>query len=429
MTYAISSPSKINQKLVKAVIGKNLEGVTQALAEGANPTLYLTSWYRSLLVQSIYTEQDQITKALMDAGANPWHPEKTIGSQVHFPAHTEKLRLHPQWGEVCLHRLDDRLAKQPIGRPEALLHLKAFTADAHAHPLERRYRDLLNRRFSSLLSQEDWWQGGLEAQTPYAMQDALDRKGMPEVDWVIQALSNTKNLQSADGAMPFIERLSPQERVLFFVGTDTTPGVLEALKNHLSVVRDTLWTYALNDPAVAEAMLHEDHLMTFLPLAMHQHASVTTGMLDQAKAQGINLGEISYQQHRQGLMPNDPTEDLGQGSLLDEHLNRRNHGMSVQVVRRLLQEGCQPTYKTLKLLAWHVSSTPMERKLTKLFDTLWDKGADPEPAGERPIWDFFPREASTGVGRRLEAAYRQRRMDRILQEPAAPSTVGRKPRL
>ncbi len=434
MSYAISksaAPSKANQKLAKAVIGKNQEGVAQALAQGADPNLYLTSWYRSLLVQAVTSGQDAIVQALMEAGADPWRPEQTLGNRLSFPAHTPKLRHHPQWGETCLHRLGDRLAAEPIGRAEALQHLAALSADPQAHPLERRYRDLLDQRFPGLLSPEDWWRAGLEDRQPFSMADAIERKGLPDLPWVVQTLEKiekNKNLQSAAGVLSFIERLSEEQRVRFLVGTPTTAGALETVKNHLSMVRDALWTLAVNDPATVEAMLHEDSLMTFLPLAMHQHASVTMAMLDHAKNQGVRVGEVSYPQHRAGLMPNEPTEDLGQGSLLDEHLNRRNHEISVQVIRRLLQEGCPPTYQTMKLLTWHVCSTPAERKLSKLFDTLWDMGADPSPPGKQPIWDFLPRDASTGVGRRLEAAYRQQRMERALPEPE-PASGGRKPRL
>lgn len=48
------------------------------------------------------------------------------------------------------------------------------------------------------------------------------------------------------------------------------------------MVRDALWTLAVNDPATVEAMLNEDSLMT-LYAAIDQHASVTMAMLDHAK--------------------------------------------------------------------------------------------------------------------------------------------------
>lgn len=431
MSYAISTsaaPPKANNKLVKGVIGKNLETVTKALSEGADPNIYLKAWYRSLLVHAVMTDQDAIMQALIEAGADPWRPEETLANRYIFPGHTPKLRHHPQWGEICLQRLDERLRMEERIGTVGLQHLEAFGCNPLEYPLERRYRDLLDQRCSTALDKQDWWLAGLQSREPFAMIDAIERKGMPEVAWVIKTLEKNKVLQSATGILPFIERLSEKQRVRFFVGTESFPGALEALKSHLNMVRAVLWTFAINDPPTVAAMLHEDNLMTFLPLAMHQHANVSTTMLDLAKAQGIKVGEIVYPQRRHSLLPNKPSEDLGMGSLLDEHLNRHSRDVSVQVMRRLLQEGCQPTYQTMKLLAFHVCSGPAERKLSKLFETLWDKGADPEPPGERPIWDFLPRDPSTGVGRRLEAAYRQRRMEQVLQEPE-PATGGRKPRL
>lgn len=437
MAHKVTPDTKANRALAKAISSKDgvTEKVQQALANGADPNIFLTSWMQSALGWAAIWKDPSVAQDLIKAGANAWHQHANAGGRPWYAGWDQRIRHHVELGEVFLEQFAQHLAAGDLDTKTLVSHLSYLTLDPAPYPLENHYRDLINQHGSTLVPKENWWLTAMEARSPWLMVYALEHKGMPDIKWVIRHTEAIVNLQSSEGLFPYIERLSDEQRLDFFLGTPQHQGILEATAGKLTNVRDPLWTYAANDPLIAEAMVTGEDATHFLDLAMRQHPSAAIGLLTQAKKNGVAVGDLLFDQTRKSPMGNQFDERFVKASLLDSHLNRHDRNISVKVMQQLLKDGCKPTYTTLSLASWHVTLSGGEKKMGALFEKFLDMGADPEPEGHEPVWDKLARHAANTkdpatvhFSRRIEAKFRQRLLDdRLPSEKPAQLTT--KPRL
>lgn len=422
MPIVVYPSNPLERKLAAAVFAGDLSRVEETLKAGANPNAYLTSWGRSLFLHAVMLEKHGIAEVLLAAGADPWVTSQTQDDpergKKHCAGWDQRLRHHPYWSERIFALYKQHLDSNPAEKRQDLL---AFNLDASQFPLEEAYRHLAMTHPHSLLAGRDLhnkWHVAMASQTPHVMKSVIDQAGAPSPPLMVAFLSilsdTERNRQNYPPLSAWVSYLSPEDRITFFAGNTKHPGALHVCRKFPNRFQQALWEQALEDPALTTALSDQKRLEESLVRGIRMGSKVSLGLLDSARAHGLNVGSIAYSsaKHDLGLPTNLVLARPPQSgdSLLDLHLARPDSDIAVAVIRRLVKEGCVPSYRTVSLLAQHIHSDQDEKKLLKVFELMWSKGAEPEPEGETPIWDLVYQRKGSVLGEKTKAAYKQWRL-------------------
>ena len=423
MPIVVYPPKPLERKLAKAVFAGELSLVKEALEAGANPKAYLSSWGRSLFLHAVMLEKHDIAEALLAAGADPWSSSQTQDDpekgKKNCAGWDQRLRHHPYWSERMLALYKEHLDSNPAEKRQDLL---AFNLDADQFPREEVYRQLALTHPYALMAgrtAHSKWQVAMASQTPHPMQSVMALEGAPAPRLMVAFLSvlsdSERNRQTYPPLSAWVVQVSPEDRIAFFAGNQEHPGALHVCRKFPNRFQQALWEQAMEDPAIAAALVEQKRLEESLIRGVRLGSKVSLGLLDSAREHGLNLESITYSAEKHDLGCSNTGLVLARppqsgDNLLDLHLARPDADIAVAVIRRLIKEGCAPSYRTVSLLAQHIHSDQDEKKLLKVFELMWSKGADPEPEGETPIWDLVYQRKGAALGEKTKAAYKQWRL-------------------
>ena len=230
-----------------------------------------------------------------------------------------------------------------------------------------------------------------------------------------------------------VKAWSPDDQWRFLMGQ--APGwdgvLLKHLDNNLPI-GEGIWQLAQECPGFEERLARPEvqpGLTKLLFAAMHGHPKTATDLLRIAKASKLDVAGLRYEE---GMKPQPhpdmATKHIAPGqTLLDIHLQRPDHKVSVALARALVRRKCPPSSFTAGMVCQNMTYSVTEKKYMPLLTLMLDAGVDPEPEGQPPFWSYARRDKFSGVENRVKAYCRERRFKAAFESTDVP-TPSRKPR-
>lgn len=446
------------RRLTLAVSQNNSFRVAKLLEDGSNPNGYCTTrstfplneavriWKSEDRGEADRREAETIIHMLLDAGASPLAVDGSlspiIGDMARVCAHPRCLELALEGARNWAWAIKEKELIPFYSKDSAATLLQGLRKEAPEH------LSILNHLLDLGLRGATWWQAATVCRSPSLMEFVLENKdriseGAPPVDWIVQFLTDhpigTSLKPRGAGVLAWLKHFSPDPQTQALLGTPEREGILAASLASSSVVRGSIWDFALKQNHVVEAIKEQGLLKGFLALSMLGEPRHAQALLKMAIKEGIDVSAVSIQDARQVKKripewdePYDPYVKVFKPSphatLISGHMGRRPLNASVTLVRALIKAGVKPDHEALCGLCTQMTYLAKERKYLPLFDD-WTTThqVNPAPEGAIPAWDYItlerPETASRELFRNfLEARHIERVMQEAIPEPAEPTS-------
>lgn len=416
MGIAVEPKTRANALLAQGVRKSEPELVRQALAAGASPDVYMTSWFTSALALAFRYGNEEVIALLAEAGADPLFTISN-GASIGRPIHESSVRHHPIWGTHFLAKSAPKIASL---RTSHLGNLLRMVAGPHEN--DQAWMELVRLHGDKDYTPTNWWcdafQSGSIELARYARKH-FTRIAPARFVRLVETTSG--NLQSGLALVEVIKGYPVADQVTMLLDvriketssvvdsplTGSTKGLLEWSTLKLDAVAAAVWDYALAMPEVLQAIGEQGRAEDLAFMSMRLDTPQI--LLGMSLLSEQDIAGATYEGK----------------SLIDVHLARPDGSPSVKVLRALVKKGCQPTTDSLAALCRCMTYSTPERKLTPLFREWVRKGVDPNPEGGVPVWNSVRNDEKNGIASRLEAWHRSFLLDKRLQQTTSIASPSR----
>ena len=443
-----------NRSLHQALSKNDPEAVQKALSSGALPNAVIVKPYSRRLMGVVALEKNNplIVKLLADHGARFICADHRLPPDAQHTPSANATRVGP----FSFHNLyPDRMANDVVALAieaqireeieEGKWTVKAsrdFLKQASLSPIENPIHRRLSQICLIFLEHHGPQGADLDAvlltRNFGLMDQFMQHHGPVYRSEVEESLLREKDPghSLSEAGLPLarlVEAWSPDEQWRFLMGQapDWNGVLLKYLDNNLPI-GEGIWKLAQGCPGFEERLARPEAqpgLTKLLFAAMHGDPKTATDLLKIAKASKLDVGRLRYEE---GMKP-EPHDDMpsqriapGQ-TLLDIHLQRPDHKVSVALSRALVRRKCPLSSFTAGMVCQNMTYSTTERKYMPLLTLMLDAGVDPEPSGEPPCWTYARRDKFEAVEHRIKAYCRERRFQASFEANEVPERT-RKPR-